>query len=143
MEQAQELAKNNQPEKMEHKLRRCGFIKHSLVSTKDCPVGLTMQKAKKLALGMALSKSEAKKTVEDAAVEEDRICMAEEAAGENSKSDEEASTGSVVRMRGVSAGWITRICGVNEGHIGRLDHHGNVRHKCPTTRLLHNNSIQT
>ena len=37
-----------------------------------------------------------KKTVEDAAAEEERICMAAEAAGENSKSDEEASTGSVV-----------------------------------------------
>ena len=50
----------------------------------------------KMALGMALSKSEAKKTVEDAAVEEERIYMASEAAGENAKSDEEASTGSVV-----------------------------------------------
>ena len=47
-------------------------------------------------LGMALSKSEAKKTVEDVAAEEERICMSEEAAGENAKSDEEASTGSVV-----------------------------------------------
>ena len=50
----------------------------------------------KMALGMALSKSEAKKTVEDAAAEEERICMAAEAAQENAKSDEEASTGSVV-----------------------------------------------
>ena len=49
-----------------------------------------------MALGVALSKSEAKKTVEDAAAEEERICMAEEATGENAKSDEEASTGSVV-----------------------------------------------
>ena len=49
-----------------------------------------------MALGMALSKSEAKKTVENAAVEEERICMAAEAAGENAKSDEEESTGSVV-----------------------------------------------
>ena len=49
-----------------------------------------------MALGMALSKSEAKKTVEYAAEEEERICMAAEAAGENSKSDEEASTGAVV-----------------------------------------------
>ena len=55
-----------------------------------------MRKAKKLALGMALSKSEANKTVEDAAAEEERMCMAAEAAGENAKSDEEASTGSVV-----------------------------------------------
>ena len=56
---------------------------------------------------MALSKSEAKKTVEDAAAQEERICMAAEAAGENAKSDEEASTGSMVRMRGVSAVWIS------------------------------------
>ena len=49
-----------------------------------------------MALGMALYKSEAKKTVEDAAAEEERICMATEAAGENAKSYEEASTGSVV-----------------------------------------------
>ena len=55
-----------------------------------------MRKAKKLALGMVLSKSEAKKTVEDAAAEEERICMAAEAARENAKSYEEASTGSVV-----------------------------------------------
>ena len=47
-------------------------------------------------LGMARSKSKAKKTVEDAATEEERICMAAEAAGENAKSDEESSTGSVV-----------------------------------------------
>ena len=96
MKQAQELTKNNQPEKMEHKRCRCGSIKHSRVSNKDCPVGLAMRKAKKLALGMALSKSKAKKTVEDAAAEEERICMAAESAGENAKSDEEASTGSVV-----------------------------------------------
>ena len=43
-----------------------------------------------------ISKSEAKKTLEGAAVEEERICMAAEATGENAKSDEEASTGSVV-----------------------------------------------
>ena len=51
-----------------------------------------MRKAKKLALGMALSKYESKKTVEDAASEEERICMAAEDAGENVKSYEEAST---------------------------------------------------
>ena len=57
---------------------------------------LQCERPKKLALGMALSKSEAKKTVEYAAEEEERICMAAEAAEENAKSDEEASTGSVV-----------------------------------------------
>ena len=44
-----------------------------------------------MALGMALSKSGAKKTVEDAAAEEERICMATEAAGdlgENARSEE-------------------------------------------------------
>ena len=61
---------------MEHKGYRCGFIKHSRFSTKDFPVGLAMFKFKKLALGMVLSKSEAKKTVEDAAAEEERIFMA-------------------------------------------------------------------
>ena len=81
---------------MGHKRCLCGSVKYSQVSTKDFPVGLAMRKAKKMALGMALSKSEAKKTVEDAAAEEERICMAAEAAGENAKSDEEASTGSVV-----------------------------------------------
>ena len=53
-------------------------------------MGLAMRKAKKKALGMALSISEVKKTVKDEAAEEKRICMAAEAAGENSKSDEEA-----------------------------------------------------
>ena len=95
MKQAQEITKNNQPEKWNIS-GAVGSIKHSRVSTKDCPVGIAMQKAKKMALGMALSKSEAKKTVEDAAAEEDMICMAAEADGENSKSDEEASTVSVV-----------------------------------------------
>ena len=85
MEQAQELTMNNQPEKMEQKRCRCGSIKHSQVSTKDCPMGLAMRKAKKMALGMALSKSEAKKAVEDAASEEERNFMAAEAAGEGEK----------------------------------------------------------
>ena len=43
--------------------------------------------------------------------------MAVEAAGENAKSDEEASTGSVVRTRGVSDGCIS----AEMGRIGRLD----------------------
>ena len=49
-----------------------------------------------MALGMAISEYEAKKTVEYEAAEEERICMSAEAAGKNTKSDEEASTGSVV-----------------------------------------------
>ena len=46
IEQTQELTKNNQPEKMEHKRCRCGSINHSRVSTMDFPVGLAMRKAK-------------------------------------------------------------------------------------------------
>ena len=49
-----------------------------------------------MVLGMVLSKSEANKTVEDAAAEEERIFMVAEAAGENAKSYEEASKVSVV-----------------------------------------------
>ena len=59
-------------------------------------MGLAIRKAKKLALGMALSKSEAKKAAEDAAAEEESKCLAAEAAGEGEKSDEGASAGNVV-----------------------------------------------
>ena len=38
-----------------------------------------------MALGMALSKSEAKKAAEDAAVEEEIKCLAAEAAGKGEK----------------------------------------------------------
>ena len=44
-------------------------------------MGLTIRKAKKMALEMALSKSEANKAAEDAAAEEERKCLAEEAVG--------------------------------------------------------------
>ena len=59
-------------------------------------MGLAIRKAKKLALEMALSKYEAKKTAEDAAAEEESKCLAAEAAGEGGKSDEGASVGYVV-----------------------------------------------
>ena len=59
-------------------------------------MGLAIRKAKKLALGMALSKSEAKKAEEDAAAEKESKCLEEEAAGEGEKSDEGASAGIVV-----------------------------------------------
>ena len=45
---------------------------------------------------MALSKSEAKKTAEDAAAEEESKCMEAEADGEGEKSDEGASAGYMV-----------------------------------------------
>ena len=59
-------------------------------------MGLAIRKAKTLALGMALSKSEAKKAAEDAAAEEESKYMAAEVAGEGEKSDEGASAVRVV-----------------------------------------------
>ena len=59
-------------------------------------MGLAIRKAKTLALVMALSKSEAKMAAEDAAIEEDRKCLAVEATWEGEKSDEGASAGNVV-----------------------------------------------
>ena len=61
MEEAKELTMNNQSKIKQQKRCRCGSIKHSQVASKDCPVGLAIRKAKKLALGMGLYKSEAKK----------------------------------------------------------------------------------
>ena len=57
---------------------------------------LPIRKAKKSALGMGLSQSESMKAEEDSAAEEDRKCLAAEAAGEGEKSDEGASAGNVV-----------------------------------------------
>ena len=48
-------------------------------------MGIAIRKARKLALGMALSKYEAKKAAEYAAAEEERKCLAAEAAGEGEK----------------------------------------------------------
>ena len=56
MEEAKELTMKNEPKKKQKKRYRCGSIKHSRVTSKDCPVGLAIRKAKKLALGMWLSK---------------------------------------------------------------------------------------
>ena len=58
-------------------------------------MGLAVRKTKKLASGMGLSQSEAKKAAEDAAAEEDSKCLAAEAAGEGEKLDEGASAGNV------------------------------------------------
>ena len=75
---------------------QCGSTKHLRISSKDCPVGLAIRKAKKSALETAPSKLEAKKAEEDSAAEEDRKCLDEEAAGKGGKSDEGQSAGYVV-----------------------------------------------
>ena len=46
MEESKELAINNEPGKNQQKRCRCGSIKHSRVTSKDCPVGLAIRKAK-------------------------------------------------------------------------------------------------
>ena len=80
----------------QQKLCRCGSIKNLRISSKDCPVGLAIRKAKKSALETAPSKLEAKKAAEDAAAEEESKFLAVEAAGEGGKSDEGVSAGYVV-----------------------------------------------
>ena len=89
MEEAKELTMRNQPEKKQQKRCRCGSIKHLRVSSKDCPVGLAIRKAKKLALG--ISQSKANKATEYAASEEESKCLAAEAAGEGEKSAAEVT----------------------------------------------------
>ena len=61
MEESKYFTMGNQPERKQEKKFRCGSIKHLRVSSKDCPVVLAKLKAKTLALGIGLSKSEAKK----------------------------------------------------------------------------------
>ena len=85
---------SNQPEGNKQNQCRCGSIKNLRVTSKDCPVGLAIRKAKKLALG--ISQSKANKATEYAASEEESKCLAAEAAGEGEKSDEGASAGNVV-----------------------------------------------
>ena len=91
MEEAKKLTMNNQQKRC-----RCGSVKHLRISSKDFPVGLTIRKAKKSTLETAPSKLEANKAAEDSAAEEERKCVAAEAAGEGGKSDEGASAGYVV-----------------------------------------------
>ena len=55
MEEAKELTMSNQPEKKQQTWCLRGPIKHLQVTSKDCPVGLAIRKAKNLALGMGLS----------------------------------------------------------------------------------------
>ena len=59
-------------------------------------MGIAIIKAKKLALGMALSKSEAEKAAEYAAAEEERKILTAEATGDGEKSYEGALSGNVV-----------------------------------------------
>ena len=79
------LTTSNQLEKKQKKWCQCGSIKHLIVTSKYFPVRLAIIKAKRMALGMGLSKSEAKKAAEDAAEDEDRKCLAEEATGKGEK----------------------------------------------------------
>ena len=73
---------SNKPERNQQKRCRCGSIKHLRVSSEDFPLGLEIREAKKMALGMGLSQSEAKKAEEDATAEEKRKYLAAEAARE-------------------------------------------------------------
>ena len=91
MEEAKSLTIRNQPEMKQQEWCRCGSIKHLQVTSKYCPVGLEIIKAKKWSLGMGLSQSKAKRADEDAAEGEESKCLAAEAAGEGEKSDEGAS----------------------------------------------------
>ena len=96
MEEAKELTMSNQQEKKQQSRCRYGSIKHSGVSSKDCPEELVIRKAKKLTLGMRLYQYEANKAAEYTTAEEERKCLAAEAAGEGGKSYQGASAGNVV-----------------------------------------------
>ena len=54
-------------------------------------MGIAIRKAKKFALGMVLSQSEAKKAAEDATAEEESKYLAAEASGEGEKSAAEVT----------------------------------------------------
>ena len=90
-EEAKELTTNNQQKRC-----RCGSVKHLRISSKDCPVGLAIRMAKKLAFETAPSKLEANKAAEDAAEEEESKYLAAEASEKGGKSDEGESAGYVV-----------------------------------------------
>ena len=76
MEEAKELTIINQPGKKQQKRCQCVSIKHLLVSSKDCPVGLAIG-----TLGMGLSQYEAKKAAKDATVEGEIKFLAAESSG--------------------------------------------------------------
>ena len=64
VDEEKSLTTSNQLEKSNQKQKnqcRCGFIKHLRVTSKNCPVGLAIRKAKKMVLGMGLYQDEAKK----------------------------------------------------------------------------------
>ena len=86
MEEEKELTIINQPEMKQQKQCQCGSTKHLQVSSKDCPVGLAIRKAKKMVLGTGISKYEAKKAAKDATVEEESKFLAAESAGEGENS---------------------------------------------------------
>ena len=91
MEEAKELTMNNQPGGKAKKVVPV-WLHQALTSYfKVFPFGTCTYENKKSALGMALSKSEAKKAAEYATSEEERKCLAVEAAGEGGKLDEGAS----------------------------------------------------
>ena len=73
---------SNHPGKKQQKWCHCGSINHSRDTLKNSPVGIAIRKAKKLALGIGMSESEAKKAAEDEAAEEERKCLTGEAAWE-------------------------------------------------------------
>ena len=96
MDESKSLTTSNQPENKQQKRCQCGSTKHLRVTSRDCPVGLAIRRAKKLALGMGLSQSKENNSAEDAAAEEKRKCLTSEANGEVKKSDEGASAGNLV-----------------------------------------------
>ena len=91
IEQAKVLTMKNQ-----QKQCKCGSVNHLRIRHKDCPVGLEIRKAKKLAFETAPYKLEANKAAENSSAEEESKCLAAEAAGKGGNSDEGASSGYVV-----------------------------------------------
>ena len=73
MDEVKELTMNNQSgESMDKKKRcRCGSLEHLHITSKDCPIGLSYQNAKK-ALDMGLSQQETKKSAADALPEAEK-----------------------------------------------------------------------
>ena len=65
VKEAKELSIINQPENKQQNWCRCGCIKHLRIYSKDFHVGLAIRKTQKMALGVGLSKYEAKKSAED------------------------------------------------------------------------------
>ena len=67
MYKAKGLTKRNQSVRLNQRQKiRCqyGSINHLRITTRDLPVGISYQKAKKMALGMGISQSKKKKVAE-------------------------------------------------------------------------------